>query len=801
MKNYFRVALRTLIRNRSYATINIFGLALGIAGASMLMLYVNSELSFDDMHAEGDRMYRVITENKQEGGRQYATTWFPLTRIIEQDVPEVEEIMTFYQNRGQINFRLGHRRITEESWYMVDANFFEFFDFELVSGSPAGVLAAPNSIVLSESLAKKYFGDANPIGRTINEFDWGDFTVTGIFKDLPEHSHVQFDLLIDANMTRGEEWASFRNEWSRYATFSYVKLAQGATAEAMTEKVAQLMQQHRGEQAEDFAIHFQALKDIHFESANIERGLDNDAKGDRSYVFIFSSIALFLLIIAAVNYTNLATSKAIFRSKEIGVRKVVGAQKQQLILQFLSESTLITLSALVISIGLIDLALPYFNSITGRSFSLGWSELSETLPILFLTTVIVGLMSGLYPAFFVTRFQPAQVLKGTAVKEGKGSLKQVLVIVQFSLSMIMIIATLVVSGQMNFIRNSSPGYTTDGVLVIDINSFFTRRDFKLMKTEFAKIPEVQHVAVASRVPGEWKRLNEVAVIDRNTKSPTDSVQAYYMGFDHEMINVFDFDLVMGEYFSGDDQRDSTKVLLNRSAVKAMGIRNPIGAQVYINRQNRRALNATVIGVLDDFKYESMHSAVAPLVIGSWNSGIRSIDYFALKVSTKNVSQLVDDVTWVHNQYDPATTIEYNFLEAQLAAKYEAEQRAGTIFKAGAGLSIIVACLGLFGLASFTVQRRTKELGIRKVLGASHWNIFYILSSSFTRLILVAILLASPIAYLLMSSWLDNFEYRIGLGPGVFLLAGGTTILVALLSVSYLSLRAVVVNPVHSLKDE
>lgn len=800
LKNYFKVAIRTLLRNRGYASINIFGLALGIAGATMLMMYVSNELSFDKFHRDSASTYRLVTSVSDGDSRQYATNFTPLGPVLVEEVPEIAEVMTIYQNRSQINFRMDDQRITEESWHMADQNFFEFFDFELIAGDKKTVLSEPRSVVLSESLARKYFGEKEAIGQLIEEFDWGQFKVTGIFKDVPENSHLQFDLIIDRHFRNDETWLTQLTDWETRRAYTYVKIPSTGGIESVESKMPALLEKYIGERAATTSLSFQPLESIHFGSADIELGLD-DNTGNSADMYIFSSIALFLLMIAAVNYTNLATSKALFRSKEIGVRKVVGAYKSQLAIQFLTESVVITFMALVLSIGLIDLTLPYFNDITGRSFQMDMSSLGEFLPVLLMTTLLVGLLSGIYPALFVTRFQPAKVLKGAAATEGKASLKRMLVVIQFGLSIVMIIATLVVSGQMDYIRESNPGYSTSGVMVVDINSGQARRDFKQMKAAFEAVPGVKKAAAASRVPGEWKRINEVDLTTSLEGELLSPVKSFYMSFDADVQDVFDFKLADGTYFTGDDAADSAKVLLNVTAARALGLENPLGSLVRVFRTEERDINARVIGIVEDFNFQSFHSTIAPLVIGSWNNGIRSIDYFTLKLETNAVADVIEGVTKVHNEFDPATTIEYNFLDTQLERKYMSEKRAGTIFKVGAGLSVLVACLGLFGLASFTVQRRTKELGIRKVLGASHWNIFYLLSSSFTRLIVIALLFAVPVAYILMNNWLDNFAYRMPLGADKFVIAGLATIAVALLTISYLSIKAVITNPVDSLRSE
>ncbi len=804
LKNYFKVAIRTLLRSRVYSFINILGLSIGISGATLLLIYVNDELSFDAFHRDADRIYRIVTEDKTaEVSRLYGETFTLLAKTLEEELPEVEDQVTLYQTRNQINFRLNGKRITEENWWMVDDNFFRFFDFELIEGNPETVLSEPNSIVLSESLARKYFGDKDPIGKTINEFEWGDFQVTGIVKDVPSNSHIQFDLVVGVNFTAESEWRENLNTWEQPRAYSYLKLLPESNGDELETKMSEFLDKYRGPgSSEDYELDIQALRDIHFGSASIEQGVERFAKGDKSYVLVFTSIALFLLLIAAVNYTNLATSKALFRAKEIGVRKVVGAQKKQLALQFFLESLVITFVATIISVGIIDLVIPYYNQITNKDFEFGLSVLSQYAPMLVTIALLSGLMAGLYPAIFITRFKPVKVLKGEqGIAQGKLSFRKTLVILQFAMSIVMIVAMLVVSNQMQFIKRSDVGFNTEGILVVDINSFYTRRDFRLMKEQFNAIPGVESVSVASRVPGEWKTLTELYIRKGTSNESPDSLRSFYMGFDADVQRTFGFDIVEGNYFSGNDQSDSTKILLNQVAARALGLENPIGAQIKLHRTATRRLDATVIGIVDDFNYQSFHSSVAPLVIGAWNSGLRSIDYFALKLNTNNVANIIDRLTEVHNEFDPATTIEYNFLDTQLEMKYEKEQTANEIFQLGAGLSILVACLGLFGLAAFTVQKRAKELGIRKVLGASEWNIFFLLSSSFVKQVIVGFLIASPAAYLLMANWLNNFSYKTNLGPVTFLIAGGFALLIALVTVSHRSIQAAYSNPVDSLRSE
>ena len=475
------------------------------------------------------------------------------------------------------------------------------------------------------------------------------------------------------------------------------------------------------------------------------------------------------------------------------------AKRQQLVAQFLTESLMITLISLILSIGITDITMPFFNELTGRSFAFNLSTLLDYAPLLLFIAITIGLLSGIYPAVFMTKFKPVKVLKGEQATGGSFNIRKALVVFQFVLSTVLIISTLVVANQMSFIRNKNLGFNQENLLVIDINNGAIRPLFKSMRNEFSQIAGVSEVAVASRIPGEWKNINEVNVnILDGDGLKKDSIGSYYMSFDTNMLSTFDMELKDGEFFSGNDQSDSTKILINETAVKRFGLTNPIGAIVELEGRGKGAY--TIIGVMKDFNFQSLHSSLEPMVIGAWNNPNAIIDYFILKI-TGDPKPIIESANAVHSKFDTRTVMEYHFLDDQLTNFYEAERQASVIFKIGAGLSIFISCLGLFGLASFTVEKRIKELGIRKVLGASEWSLFYLLSSSFSKQIILSFLIASPIAYFIMQNWLQNFEYRVSLGVGVFLIAGIGTLLIAILTVSYRAIKAAHSNPVHSLRSE
>ncbi len=800
LKNYIKIAFRSLRRNSGYAMINIIGLAIGITGATLLLTYVKDEATYDQFHSRSKDMYRgILTEHDVDGDRVYSANQPILAKTVVEELPEVESATVLQVTGGHMDFVIDGNRFSERSYALVDKYFFEVFDFEFIYGNRANALEGPNSIVLSERQAMKFFGKTDVVGKPLEHSFGGEYKVTGVIKNMPGNSHLKLDILATP-MSGNDRFTQMQSDWMHFQASVYYVLAPKTDQEFVTKRINEVFEKNvPANIAEVIDFDLQKLTDIHFESEEIANGFESEL-GDRSYIIIFSSIALFLLLIAAVNYMNLATSKAVFRAKEVGIRKVVGAVKGQLVSQFLIESILITVFALLISIGLTDISMPFFNQLTGKAYDFSLSTLMDYLPMFLIIAVSVGILSGIYPSFFMTHFKPVEVLKGEKLSSGSFSIRKTLVVFQFVMSIVLIITTLVVQNQMSFIGNKDLGFDQSNLIVIDINNSGVRRNFKAIRTEYAKITGVESVGVSSRVPGEWKGINEVGVYLTDAEGNVrDSVNSYFMGFDEGMVETFDFRIAEGDYFSGNAQSDSLKVLVNQTAIDALGLENPIGRTVQLLGRGRR-LSVQVIGVIEDFNFKSLHAKIEPIIIGSWNNPSASIDYFTLKFNG-NPSEIVAKAKKIHEQFDQSTAMEYHFLDSQLDVFYEKEEQANSIFKAGAGLSIFVACLGLFGLASFTVQKRVKEMGIRKVLGASQWNLFYLLSLSFAKQVMIAFLIASPIAFYILRDWLSQFEYRTNIGVGVFLVAGLMAILIALVTVSYRSLKAANSNPVDSLRSE
>lgn len=796
LKSNIKVAYRSLKRNKVHATINVLGLAIGIAFSCMLYLYVSQELTYDQYHEKSDRIYRalLLDERNPEQPRTFGSNPPPMGPSLLEDMPEIENAANLFRPSGQVVFSVNNKNFQERDWFIVDQSIFDILDFEVLDGNLATALTEPNTVVLTESAAIKYFGTSDAVGKELERGN-NNGIVNAVLRDLPANSHLQFAILV-SNVNSDEGWQRYLSNWQTYGAFTYILLQEGASIDQLKAKMSEFEALRFGPFASVFSIDFQSIADIYMQSENIEYGIE-ESHGKMDYIYIFTSMGLFILLIACINYLNLATATAVFRVREIGIRKAIGAYKKQLRGQFLTESFMITLLSMVLAVGIMDLTFPFFNGITGTHFDINLSTLLEYLPMILGLSLLIGLLAGSYPAFYLSRFQPIQALRNQT-SGGSAFLRKGLVVFQFVLTIIMLVSTLVVQGQLNFVQDMDMGFDKDRLLVIDINSRNVRAQFQTMKNEFEQIPGVESVGVSSRVPGEWKNISTSYFKTANSDSQ-DSLRTYYMGFDEGMVKTFDFKLIEGRYFGPNPGVDSTGILLNEAAVEALGLENPIGATL-LTRDDGILLKNHVIGVFKDFNFQSLHEKVAPMVIGSWNNPIMVIDYFSLKVSG-NIAQVLDGANEVHEKFDDRSPMEYHVLADQLDIFYEEERKAGMIFQMGAGLSIFVACLGLFALASFTASKRKKEMGIRKILGAGHTGLFLLLSSTFAKQVVIAFLIASPLAYYMMTNWLAAFEYHVSLGAGTFILAGTMAFTVALLTVSYRSIRVIKSNPVESIRQE
>jgi len=804
LKNYLKIALRNLGRHKGYTFINVAGLAVGLASFLLILLYVQDELRFDRFHEKADRIFRVVESrtSPDQGDRYYVYLMGPLAPTLVNELPEVTDAVRMVSrwSAGRRTASYGENRFYEGDYLFVEPSFFEVFDFALVRGDPQTALTDPLTVVLTEASARKYFGEEDPFGKILSVEQYGDLQVTGILHDPPANSHLHFSMLISfatLEATGNEGWASWIENWRSTSFMTYLALADGASPEAVEAKMVPLLKRYREEDQLTRVPYLQPLPDIHFHSGHIEFD-ENQGKGDVAYLYIFSAIALFVLLIACINYMNLATARSLRRAREVGLRKVVGAHRAQLARQFLSESILTTVIALGLALGLVWLALPAFNTLAAKDLTFGLLAEGPLLLGLIALILAVGVIAGSYPALFLSKFRPAQVLMGGGdAHTGAARLRRTLVVTQFALSIIMIVATVVVYQQLAYVQNTRLGYNEDQLVAIDINSGDVRRDWQTIKQAFAQIATVQQVTVSSRVPGDWKNMQQIEVLPEGAPE-TNRITMNFLGIDEDFLDTYEIERVHGRNFSADFPADSSAVLLNERAARMLGIAVPAGEVVHVPDA---PFEGRVVGIVQDFHFRSLHEEIGPLVFSYWSNPIQSIDYFTARVDGAHLPETIERLRAVGERFDPSHPFEYNFLDERLNDFYVTERRVGTLFAVAALLAVVIACLGLFGLASFTAERRTKEIGVRKVLGASVGGLVLLLSRDFLKLVGVAFVVAAPLAYLAMDRWLGAFAYRIDISWRIFLLAGLAALGVALLTVSYQAIRAALADPVESLRYE
>ena len=803
LKNYLKVALRNLKNKPAYSLINVAGLAIGLTCCILVLLYVQDELAFDGFHEKSDRIYR-ITEARpspDRGERFFANTMGPVGPALVTEFPEIVNSVRMRSRMGfgRIAVRRGENRFYEGDQLIVEQSFFDIFDFKLLQGDRATALHEPMSVVLTESSARKYFGNEDPMGQTLMTDRFDLLKITGVMQNPPLNSHLDFSMLVSfATLEANEGWKRFMNSWESDNFITYVLADQTLDVENFNAKLsAYLKSKYDGKPESMPKLFLQPLKDVHFGSAQLEDDF-NRGKSEMTYVYAFSLIVVFVLLIACINYMNLATARAMKRAKEVGMRKVVGAFRSQLIWQFLGEAIILSVFALFLSLVLVEIALPFFNELSGKLLALDLASNGWLIAALFLLATLVGIVSGSYPAFFLSRLRPAVVLKGEMRSGGAVShLRQGLVVTQFALCIIMIIATIAARDQINFVRAKNLGFNQEQLVVIDINSGNTRRNFQTIKNEIAKLPAVKSVSVSSRVPGEWKNIDQILAAKEGSPE-SDANTMFFMCIDQDFFRTFEMNLIAGRNLSDEMGTDTSAVIINEAAAKALSWDDPIGKEIRVLESPYRA---RVVGIVKDFHFQSLHEKIAPLVLGHWNNPIANIDYFAARVQAAELPVTLASMQKIHEQFDQVTPFEYNFLDDRLNDFYQTDLRIGKIFGISAGLTILIACLGLFGLASFTVEQRTKEVGIRKVLGASITRVVTLLSREFALLVLLANLIAWPFAYLVMSKVLQNYAYRIEISWWVFALAGGAALFIALATVSTQAIKAALANPVESLRYE
>jgi len=789
--NYLKIAWRNIKRYKGYSFINIFGLAIGLACCILILLWIQDELNFDRFHTNADNLYRIVTEfHKTEPVTHYWPVCAPLAPALKEEYPEIIKATRFTRlRRGQL-IKFGEKIFLEPRICLTDPDFFTMFTFLFLEGDPQTALSNPNSIVLVESVSAKYFGNENPVGKVLNINNEFDFTVTGILKDIPENSTIQFDFLIPFIRIEDFEkaWAVLDN-WTLSGFATYVQLEKKASAETLVNKIAYYLKNHVPE-SED-VIYLQPFEDVHLYSSHIQFSVEG--QGDIAYVFIFSLVAFFVLIIASINFMNLATARSATRAREVGLRKVVGATRAQLIRQFFCESVGMAFFSLILAVVLVELFLPAFANLSGKILVLDFSSHYHIVLAIVIITLITGFISGTYPALFLSSLRPVKVLKGALKTEGRGFLfRRILVVSQFSLSILLIICTIVVSQQIGYIQNKKLGLNREHVVYLPIREYLAEK-YETFKTELDNTAGIMNVAASSSLPTSGVILTTDKV-SWEGKNPEDNVVLEVTSTGYDFIETFDMEVVEGRSFSKEFLTDEEEaVVINETAKKIIGMEDPVGKQLILGDSA-----TTIIGVVKDYHFKSLHSEIEPLILALVPSLYR---YVFIKLEARDVPSTLASIKSNWNMFFPDTPFEYHFLDEAYDKLYRSEQRMGILFNYFTVLAILISCLGLFGLASFMAGKRTKEIGIRKVLGASLSGIIMLLNKQFTKWVLIANFISWPIAYYAMSKWLQGFAYRINLGIWTFALAALIALVIAVMTVSYQSVKAALNNPANSLRYE
>ncbi|MBN8823309.1 MULTISPECIES: ABC transporter permease [unclassified Spirosoma] len=804
--NYIKIAWRNLVRNKAFSAINIVGLALGLATCLLISLYLFNELSYDRYNEKADRIVRVVFQAITNGGQiNEANVMPPVAPTLKADYPEVEEA-TRIRAAGAPSITVGDKTFRDDQIAFVDSNFFQVFTLPLLQGDAKTALIQPNTAVITQAMARQLFGTENPIGKSIPIKSWNTlFRVTGVIDKIPVNSHFHFDMFVSM---AGDSDAKSPS-WMTSSYHTYLVLAKGYDPAKQEAKLPQMVSKYMAAQLQqafgmtlsqfrqkgnDVRFLLQPLTDIHLHS-NLTGELEPN--GDAQYVYIFGAIALFMLVIACINFMNLSTAGASKRAKEVGIRKVMGSVRQSLTNQFLIESLLLTAIALVLAVGLVYLALPLFNDLSGKELTFNFTTKPWLLPGLLLLGVVVGVLAGSYPAFFLSSFRPVQVLKGTKFTGDRKSigLRSGLVVVQFFISITLMIGTTVVYRQLSYIQNKRLGYDKDQVLVLP-ETWQLGKQAEVFRNMVMQDPRVVNVSTSGYLPaGPSYNNNYISYPESNS---TQLVKTLRYEVDYNYIPTLGMQMAYGRNFSRAYGTDSSGVILNETAARTFGWNgNALGHTITHTENDGKIGTYRVIGVVKDFHFRSMHEAISPLVmmLGS-NSGA-----VIVKIKTKDIHGLLASLKKQWEQLTTEAPFAYSFLEERFNNTYLAEQKTGRILGLFAGLTIFVACLGLFGLATFMAEQRTKEIGVRKVLGASVPSIVGLLSKDFLKLVAIAIVLASPVAWYAMNRWLADFAYKIDIEWWMFVLAGVLAVGIALLTVSFQSIKAALMNPVKSLRAE
>ena len=805
IRNYLRIAWRTLRHHRRFTLVNTVGLTAALTIALYFLLYHQHSTSFDRFHEKHDRIYRIVEEgvHPQLGRLTSASTPSALPQLLRTEIPTVEDIasitlfgqsvMTVVDDQGETQ-----ASYNERNYLITDQSFFQVFSYPHLAGNEVTSLSQPKQVVLTERAAKKYFGSIDVLGKEITNNRTGPLEIVGIVTNPPTNSHLDFDFLISTStFLQDERGQLFFSDWQRSNVCSYVLTKAKLSKMATDNFFANLdIPSPNADQQRSFSL--QPLSAIHFDSPDFENETPaaNASKQNPVYLRIFRWITLLMLLIACINYINLASAKSLARSKEIGIRKVIGASRQQLFFQFISEGIITVAIAGILALCAAFFLRNYFSELLAVPFP--WRTILSSKMVLQLLAlvIVVGMLAGSLPAIILSGIKPIESLKGKlGQKMSEVQLRRGLTVFQFALAIVIVSATTFAYLQLSYLLNKDLGFDKEHLLTIDINSGTARQGFQTFKDAFGQHPSVRQVSATSRVPGEWKQIPQVSV--KKGQAAIDSSLMYFFAFDEDAVETFDFRLLEGLNFSGDPALDSSTLLINKTAAKLLRLDNPVGRTVFLDNIQ---YPFQIKGIIEDFHVHSLHEELSPVVVGGWKNPIHGIDYFTCRTSGEDVQGLLTHLREVQTRLDPNTPLEYHFLDEQLDRFYKQEKKMANVLVLVSVLTLTIACLGLFGLITYMLSKRLKEVAVRKILGATGTQLWILLTKDVVLMLILGLLVGIPICWYLVDRWLENFAFSISINPLIFILVGTIMLVLALLTMHGQLLKTLQTDPVNSLRE-
>jgi putative ABC transport system permease protein len=808
IRNYLKIAWRNLSKNKTYSIINIAGLAIGLSCFLLIVLYVMDELNFDRYNDKAGRIFRVNSDISFGGADLHLPVASDMMgQLLKKDYPEVEEYTRIYASGGSKLIKKNNEFINEGAVAHVDSTFFNVFTLPAIKGDTKTALNEPNTVVISRSAALKYFGSADVLGKTIetNDNDKTLYKITAVIKDIPENSHFHFDFLFSMK-NADYKWGQITS----HNFYTYLLLKEGTDYKAFEKHFSKYIADYVMPAAKQY-MHINSMEEFKKAGNNLEytlmpltkihlysdRSFELSPGGNIKYVYIFSAVALFILIIACINFMNLTTARSANRAREVGIRKVLGTERKELIIQFLFESVVMVTVSIIIAIGINYFVLPAFNAVSGKKMSFESLFSPDILPILIALPILVGLLAGSYPAFFLSSFRPIEVLKGKLKLGSKsGGLRSALVVFQFAASVILIISTIVVYRQLNYIQNKKLGFNKDQVLILD-GTYALGKNLDAFKNEVLQMPGVLSGTVSAYLPVSNSSRSDNTYSKEAVMDAKSGIDMQTWRIDYDYIKTMGMEMALGRNFSKEFGSDSNAVIINETTAAFLDYKDPVGHQLYTFDRDNKTIPFTIIGVVKNFNFESLHKDIGPLCFRLGQSTYST----SFKVNAAGINSLIPKIQSNWKALAPGMPFSYRFLDDSFTEMYNNEQRVGKLALLFSVLAILIACLGLFGLATFIAEQRTKEIGIRKVLGSSVSRVVFLLSANFLKLVLIAFLFAAPAAWWFMHKWLQDFAYRINIDWWIFIAAGVIALLIALLTVSFQAVRAAIANPVKSLRTE